>query len=78
MISRKNCKEALERYTRPDDPRFDVSDFVCLFENILNNLNKVFLKKHCILQKILLAARILVRQVSHGLKYGVFCHRQGK
>ena len=55
-----------------------MSDFVCLFENILSNLNKFFLKKHCILQKILLAARIPVRRVSHGLKYRVFCHRQRK
>ena len=70
-----NCKEDLKPYTTPDDPRFDVSGF----EYVLSNLNYVFLKNHWFLQKILvISARISVTRVCHGLKYRVFCHRQGK
>ena len=48
---------------------------VCLFEYIWSNLNKVFLKNHCISQIILVPACISVTRVCHGLKYKVFCHR---
>ena len=69
-----NCKEDLKPYATPDDPRFDVSGF----EYVLSNLNYVFLKNRRFLQKILVATRISVTRVCHGLKYRVFCHRQEK